>query len=298
LQEADRSMKVLNSNLMNLLVAGSEKPEYQALSFLFSLEDSPLPFRKTRNPVAPDTSTYIIEKSMGKYVWDAESKIFIKIENADRISLNLPLTGLNSKSIWFDLIQYKTQSYSSRPDFPVLADAIIHDEKGQIASLKHTAKITNNLPVNISTNVKGLDYESGFELQRTQIKKEGKLKIDLFLKSKGFKVISGNVDAEIVYSRRSYFFKTIDFYLELMGHHVLGKIKYGEINPTAADYIDSFNSNSSIILYEGKNQVGKVVLNKTDNKEILDYFIRFENGSEILLSDYIPVLKKVLNLKY
>ena len=122
--------------------------------------------------------------------------------------------------------------------------------------------------------------------------------IDLFLKTKGFEVISGHVDAEIEYSRQGYFFKTIDFYLKLQDHHVTGKIKYSEINPTAADYIDSFNSNSSIILSEGKNQVGKIVLNKTDNKELLDYYIRFSDGSKTLLSTYIPVLKKLLNLKY
>lgn len=297
-QEADRSMKILNSNLMNLLSTGSEKPEYQALAFLFNLEDSPLPFHKKKNPVAPDTVIYNIEKNKGNYIWDADSNTFKKTENADHISLNFPLAISGVNTIRFDLIQYKSQAYSSRPDLPVLVDAIICDANRQIASIKHTANITNNLPENISTAIKGLDYEAGFELRRTQIKKDGKLKIDLFLKSKGFDVISGNVDAAIEYSRQGYFFKTINFYLKLHDHHVTGTINYGEINPTAADYIDSFNSHSSIILYEGKNEVGKIVLNKTDNKELLDYFIKFSNGSETLLSTYIPVLKKLLNLKY
>lgn len=297
-QEADRSMKVLNSNLMNLLTAGSDKSEFKALVFLFNLEDSPLPIHKTKNPVAPDTLKYTMDRNKGNYVWDSHSNTFIKTGDADRISLNFPLTNSGTNTIWFDLIQYKSQAYSSRPELPVLIDAIIRDSNRQLASIKHTANITNNLPENISTTIKGLDYEAGFKLKRTQFKKEGKLKIDLYLKSKGFEVISGNVDAGIEYSRHGYFFKTIDFYLKLQDHHVTGTIKYGEINPTAADYIDSFNLNSSIILYEGKNQVGKIVLNKTDNSELLDYFIQFSDGSKTLLSDYIPVLKKLLNLKY
>ena len=297
-QEADRSMKILNSNLMNLLTAGSEKPEFQAMEFLFNQEVSPLPFYKTKNQAVPDTVTYNIEKNKGNYSWDSDTKRFKKTENADRISLNFPLSNSAANTIRFDLIHYKSQAYSSRPDLPVLVDAIISDADRQLAGLKHTANITNNLPENISTKIIGLDYEAAFELRRTQLKNDGKLMIDLFLKTKGFEVISGHVDAEIEYSRQGYFFKTIDFYLKLQDHHVTGKIKYSEINPTAADYIDSFNSNSSIILSEGKNQVGKIVLNKTDNKELLDYYIRFSDGSETLLSTYIPVLKKLLNLKY
>lgn len=296
--EADRSMKILNGNLMNLLTTGSEKTEYQAMVFLFNLEDSPLPFYKTTNPVAPDTLKYNFNKNKGTYIWDPDSKAFKRSENAELISLNFPSGNFEVNNLWLELSQYESQAYSSRPDLPTRIDAVIRSDDHQITSIGHTANIANNLPENISTLIKGLDYEAGVELKRTQIRKEGKLKIDIYLKSKGFEVISGNLDAEIEYSRQGYFFKTINFYLKLIDHHVTGKINYAEIDPTAADYINSFNSNSSIILYEGNNQVGEIVLNKTDNKELLDYFIRFSDGNETLLSNYIPVLKKLLNLKY
>lgn len=297
-EEADRSMKVLNSNLINILTAGSEKPEYQALAFLLNLENSPLPFHKSTNSTSPDTSKYSFEKNKGIYLWDVETKAFKKSKDANIISLHLPTGTSGANDLWLDLNKYENQAYSSRPNLPVQIDAAIRSEKNQFATIKHTANITNNLPENISTLIKGLDYEAGFELKRTQIKNEGKLNLELFLKVKNFEVISANVDAQVEYSRNSYFFKTIDFYLKLQDHHVIGKINYGEINPTAADYIDSFNSNSSIILFEGNHQVGKIILNKTDNKELLDYFVRFSDGKETLLSTYIPALKKLLNLKY
>jgi len=296
--EADRSMKILNSNLVNLLTTGSEKPEYQALAFILSLAESPLPIHKTTNSTSPDTSKYKFEDNKGIYLWDADEKAFKKSKDANIISLHLPSGTSGTNDIWFDVSKYKSQAYSSRPDLPVLIDAAIRSEEQQIVSIKHTANITNNLPENISTLIKGLDYEAGFNLKRTQIKEAGSLKIDLYLKVKSFEVISGNVDAQIEYSRHGYFFKTINFFLKLQDHHVIGELNYAKINPTANDYIDSFNSNASIILYEGNNLVGKIVLNKTDNKELLDYFVRFSDGEERLLSTYIPVLKKVLNLKY
>lgn len=106
------------------------------------------------------------------------------------------------------------------------------------------------------------------------------------------------MNADIEYSRRSYFFKYITFKIKLIDHTVDGTINYSAIDPTSADYINSFNSNSKITIREGQKEVGKVILNKVNNSELLDYFVQFSNKQETLLSEYIPVLKKVLNLKY
>jgi hypothetical protein len=297
-EEADRSMKILNGNLINLLTTGSEKPEFKVIQFLLNQNISPLPLHKATKSTRPDSLNYNFDSNKGIYQWDSALNQFIKTETDSIISLHFPEERSGVSNVDFYLNRYESQSYSSRPPLPVLADAAIEINKKVITSLKHSANITNNLPENISTKIIGLDYEAGLELHRTQIKKKGTLKIDILLKTKGFEIISGKADAQIEYSRQGYFFKTIDFRLKLMDHHVIGTINYGAIDPTSADYIHSFNSNSSIVLYEGNNEVGKIVINKTENKDLLDYFIRFSNGDETLLSYYIPALKKLLNLKY
>jgi len=296
--EADRSMKVLNGNLVNLMSAGSEKPEFKALSFLMNQTSTPLPFVKRENPTQPDTVIFRLEERKGIYRWNPGQKTFDRSGDSEIISLYFPEEKSEANSLCFSLEKYQSQAYSSRPDFPTEVEAILKMNDQKIASISHKAQISNNLPEHISTRINGTDYQVGLELKRTQLNKEGSLLVDFFLKSKGFQVISGKMDAQIEYSRQGYFFKTINFKLILIDHVIKGKINYSAINPTSTDYVDSFNSNTSIVIFEGRNVVGNIVLNKTNNNELLDYFVRFSNGKEILLSEYIPALKKLLNLKY
>jgi len=295
--EADRSMKILNGNLVNLLSTGSEKPEFKAISFLLNQISTPLPFVKKGSPTQPEIPFNFDEKK-GEYQWNSLLKTFEKSGDSDHISLLFPAEKSDKNNIRFDLNNYQSQAFSSRPAFPIEIDAILKADDQEIATIRHTARISNNLPEQISSKVKATDYELSLELKRTQLNKVGKLLIDIDLKTKGITVIAAKVDAQIEYSRQGFFFKTINFRLKLIDHTVKGEINYAAIDPTSADYISSFNSNSSILVYEGRNLVGNVVLNKTENGELLDYFIQFQNKDEILLSQYIPMLKKLLDLKY
>lgn len=296
--EADRSMKVLNSNLINLFSTGSDKQEYKALRFLLEQTSTPLPFVKKINPTQADTAVFRINKKKGVYQWNSALKMFEKSGNSEIVSLHFPTEKSEKNIAYLDLNKFQSQTYSSRPDFPTEIEANLKIGEEEIASIRHNARIINNLPEHISTLIKGTDYQAGLELNRTQLNKEGELSIDIFLRTKGINIISGKINAQIEYSRRSYFFKIINFDLKLIDHLVKGNINYSAIEPTSADYISSFNSNSSILLFEGRNQVGKVVLNKTNNGELLDYFIQFQDGKEVLISQYLPILKNLLNLKY
>lgn len=296
--EADRSMKILNGNIVNLLTAGSEKPEYKIISFLMNQAGAPLPFVKKTSSMQPDTSIYRFAANCGEYHWNPTEQTFEKTKSSGAVTLFFPSEKSDTNNVRLDLTRYQSQSYSSRPDLPTEIDAILMLDNEKIVEILHHAVISNNLPEKISSSIKGTDYEVGGELFRTQKGKEGKLNLDILLKTKGFEVVKIHVDAQIEYSWQGYFFKFIVFDLKLIDHQVTGEINYSAIDPTSSDYIQSFNSNSSIIVTEGRHQVGEIVLNKTKNEELLDYFIKFSNGDEILLSHYIPALNKLLNLKY
>lgn len=296
--ESDRSMKILNGNLVNLLSSGAEKPEYKALSFLMEQVSTPLPFVKRDNSTDIDTVVYSLNERKGAYEWNPGIKAFEKKSDSNLVNILFPLNKSEINNTSFTLNKYKSQPYSSRPDFPVEIEAILNSGNQQVLSIEHRATIDNNLPATISSQINGTDYQLGFELNRTKESKLGKLNTNIWLKTKGIKVISGKIDADIEYGRRSYFFKYIKFKLKLVDHTVDGTINYSAIDPTSADYIHSFNSNSTIIIREGQSEVGKIILNKVNNSELLDYFVQFSDGKESLLSEYIPALKKLLNLKY
>lgn len=296
-EEADRSMKVLNSNLVNLASAGAEKPEFKALKFLYGQNGVPLPFSR-KSGVLTDTSVFRISTCKGEYEWNNHSKMFEKKRASESVVLFFQPDSLMKDSIRFELSDYQTQSYSSRPDFPVSGNIKIDHNREEVFQLNYSAAVQNNLPEKINSEAKGDGYELKFSQNRTQTGKTGELNLNFSLGNHGVKAISAEVKASIEYSRTSYFFKIIDFKLKLIDHHVLGRIDYGRINPTSNDYVDSFNSNSSIVLYEGSRIVGTVVLDRVENGEVLDYFIKFSNNEKVLLSKYIPVLNKLLNLKY
>jgi hypothetical protein len=131
--EADRSMKILNGNLVNLLSAGSEKPEYKALSFLFEQISTPLPFVKKANPTQPEIPFNFDEKK-GQYQWNSLLETFEKKDDSDHISLFFPSGKSNKNNIRLDLINYQSQAFSSRPAFPVEIDAILKADDQEIAT--------------------------------------------------------------------------------------------------------------------------------------------------------------------
>jgi hypothetical protein len=87
--------------------------------------------------------------------------------------------------------------------------------------------------------------------------------------------------------------------MNLFNHLIKGHIVYSKIDPMAREYVESFNANSDIQIFEmpGNHLVGNLILGKTHEKELLDYFIRFNDGSEVLVSEYLPFLDKLLNMK-
>jgi hypothetical protein len=107
------------------------------------------------------------------------------------------------------------------------------------------------------------------------------------------------VDALIGYSSMGYYFNDIHFTMILFNHLIKGNILYSKIDPTDRDYAESFNANTNIQIFEmpGNHLVGNLVLGKTHNGELLDYFIRFNDGSKIPVSEYLPFLDKLLNMK-
>lgn len=297
-EEADRSMKMLNGNLVSLFSAGQEKPEFKALKFLFNQTTSPLPFVVKSNPTAPDTGKFVFAHKKGIYDWDPNLKIFQRTGSSENVAILFPDEKSDRNDMRLNLGDYQSQAYSSRPDFPVLIDAEILRGDERLVTITHKANIKNNLPENISTLVSGKDYKVRFQIHRTQLNQVGKLFADIRLKTGPAEPISGKLEAGIEYSRQGYFFKTIRFELKLIDHLLKGDINYSAIDPTSSDYVRSFNSNSRIILLEGNKKVGDVVLDKTNNGELLDYFIRFSNNEKVLLSEYMPFLNKLLNLKY
>ena len=298
-EEADRSLKVLNSNLVNFVTLSSEKPEIQALWFLLNNPSSPLTLAQKRNFFVRDTIPELSGKAKGVFHYNTEKKLFEKASTSAQTILIFPSDGKAGTDARFVLSEFESQDCKTRPEFPVKISAAMFIEDTEKLTIDHSASIENNLPKKISSLIIGDDYKVNLDLARTREGNAGTFDFNIYFKAKGFTVCSAVIDAKIEYSRQGYYFRYFDFRIKLFEHEIIGKLDYSKIDPTASNYADLFNRYSTIELFENNgNKVGNIILGKSENEELLDYFVKFDNGDEVLLSTYVPLLNKILDYKY
>jgi len=297
--EAQRSLKVLNSDFANFFTAVSENDEWKALNFLWEQPSAPLPFQKEKFKAGHPYADYNFSDSKGLYRWDSPGQNFLKVEPSDQLVLLFPL--VSGGSDWhFELSDFESQPISSRPAFPTRILASLAAGGSEKLLVTHSATVADGLPQTIKSKVEGGSYLLTGSFVRTRENDKGSLKVEVEFKEKGFRIISGEINATIGYSKAGYFFDEIRFTCKAFNHVFRGEIDYGQIEPTSSDYAGSFNRHSRIKIIEnpGNHVVGEIILGKTGNGELLDYFVRFAGGKEELLSDYLPFLNKMLNFKY
>jgi hypothetical protein len=296
-EEAIRSLKVLNSDMANMLLTAGEMPEMAALRYLWNQPTAPLPFPNEKFIFDKPFSSYNFEESKGIYKWDTLSSGFIKQSESESVSFIFSGVGFNNAK--FRITGFESQPISSRPDFPILMDAAMFIDNQQYMQVKHTATIEDELPLNINTNISGRDYKITGTFKRTRSGDTGTLTSQLTIDYEPNRVIDFRLNATIGYSSMGYYFEKINFDILLFRHTIAGKIDYDLIDPTAEDYVTSFNTHSKIEIYERpmKRKLGNIVLAVVNEGELLDYHIKFRNNEKELLSEYLPIINKILHVK-
>ena len=295
-EDAQRSLKVLNSDMVNFGSQLNDSPEIKALDFVMSMPDYPFPAFKNTNQFI-STKSFSFTKHKGIYRWQEEEKEFKKISDADNIILQINNPEFQDISVIVH--DYRTVIASSGEPFPKVCKMEIKQKDETIWDFQFFSEISNDLPENLKLKVKGNNYQISGNLERTTNGTEGKLFVDFIFKYSLKTLIESEINCKIGYSRQGYFFKQIKLNQLLFGHQLVGNIDYANVDPTANNYASSFNENSKLELFEkGKGKVGDLILATVENDELLDYHIQFADNSKALLGAYLPVFNKFINLKY
>lgn len=293
--EAERSLKVLNSDLTNFLTAADNLDEFKALKFLYNQESAPLPVKKgiSRN----ESGSFDFAAMAGIYTFDRDSSQFRK--TGDASDIRIFFSTEQGGEFCFHILNYRDQIISSKPAFPIEAKAELLKAGKSILSVNHRATISDDLPETLDLKIDGDYYQITGQLRRTKEVKDGTLTAQLVFATKLQTQIKVDFEAKISYSRQGFYFNDLSFTTALFGHKIVGKIDYAGIDPTVDDYAKSFNSHSKIIIYESpRAKVGEIVLGPTSDKDQLEFFIKFENNKLHKITDYIPLLEKFYNFKY
>jgi len=294
-EDAVRSLKVLNSDIVNFLNVSSELPEFQAIKFLYNQANSPIPFKKSKFKL--DNSAFNMENERGTYIWNPELNDFDFKKDKDFIDVRFQLA--NTENIFFQILNYESVAYSSKPDFPTKIIAKIHDGTNEKLVINHVGKVEDNLPESMETTIKGDGYDLNIRFKRTRNFENGTIAIYCTINKGIITLIDSKLLAKINYSQQGFYYKNIEFESQIFNHTIRGVIDYEHIEPTSTSYAKSFNENAKIELFESSNiKVGDIILASSGVNDLQEFKIEFENKDRVLLKEYLPALDKMYNLKY
>ncbi|WP_299526210.1 hypothetical protein [uncultured Lutibacter sp.] len=294
-EDAIRSLKVLNSDILNLLTVTTELPEIQALKFLYNQANSPIPFKKSEFKV--DNSTFKMENMKGTYIWNPELNDYDFKKDKGFIDVYFQLACM--ENIYFQILNYESEAYSSKPDFPTKIIAKILDGTKEKLVINHVGKVKDNLPEFMETTIKGGEYDLIAGFKRTKESGDGTIDMYWCINKGLFTIIDAKILAEISYSQQGFYYNHIAFESKVFNHTIMGTIDYKNIEPTSTNYAESFNRNATIEIFESSNiKVGDIVLVSSGVDDLQEFKIQFENNEQVLLKEYLPALDKLYNLKY
>ena len=295
--EAIRSLKVLNSDLGQFFMESEGLPEMEVLKILWADSTAPLPFPKEKFIFAQSYQEYDFQGSKGHYRFDSIQQLFYRTGDHETVLIEVN-TSL-PEDYQFELQAFETTEISSRPSFPVKAQAILKSDSARILTIQHEAAVADELPLLIRTHVEGTEYSLTANFDRTREGNHGTINANSNIIFENQKIVDLEFDADIGYSSMGYYFQKISFDLTLFHHLIIAEIDYDQIDPTSPNYISTFNQHSKIEIFERpyRKKVGNIRLGTTNNGELTDYIIEFRNGDTAPLAEYIPGIQKILNLK-
>ena len=299
--EAERSLKVLNSDITNFLNTASGRVEFQVLDFLSNQPDSPVPIKKSGERRV-DFSSFDFSEKRGVYVWDRTNNSFSIIGESDLIEIHMD--DCIGPGVTFILSEYLDEVESPRRKFPMKINSRILQDNEEIWNLTYSGNLADSMPERIYFQSSGKDYSMEGQLIRSRESNNGTLDVKYSFTYKGNSLIETSIQSTIGYSLHGYFFKQAEVYQRFADHFLKGHFDNEKIDPTSKNYAASFNRHSNLELYENNTmndrhkKVGDLVLAETEHNELLDYHIRFSNGEEVLFGYYIPVFDELMNFKY
>lgn len=299
--EAERSLKVLNSDIINFLEKSSDTPEYKVLDFLLSATESPLPFKKSDdNKIA--YNNFDFNDKCGEYRWNADENHFYKTDENENIIIHLD--NVIEDGIKFILYNYADTTIAVRQKFSLTTSAKIFLNEKEIWDIDYSSNLADGMPENIHIKSCGSGYCMEGEFKRTKDGDSGTISGSFNFLYNGIKLIEAELQSTVGYSYQGFYFRQVDFFQKFSGHYFKGNFNYEKINPTSENYVSSFNRNSDFKLFEkniinGKYiKVGDLLLAETENNELLDYHIKFSDGNKVLIGNYITLVEELKNYKY
>ncbi len=297
--EAIQTVKALDSDLTRLADAASNDPALNALSFLFNTLTSPLNLREGLPAAILHRQPSDVGTWGGAYRWNADSSFFTKEKGKPGMIIMLgdKIQPCESTTIFFP--DWACDSGPSTSCFPSDFKGSIRCDDEVILDFVSALSFEGDWPDTLTIFLEGADYSFSFEMDHSKNDVFGSALCKVSGKAKGFTFLSGTLRIETGYSGSQVFLRGIIADLDLFDVSLTGKFDYSKVDPTAKDYVASFNRHCRIQMSD--KSTGKVAgvfgLGKDPTGELMEWVLYSPQGDMISLNDHLLLLKKIMDYK-
>jgi hypothetical protein len=299
-EEAIRSLKVLDSDLTNLVANGQEHPSVVGLDFLLNQATSPLSTKSGIPAVLLKDSLKSLESWNGTYTWNKDSLKFFRTAPGKEVKIIFPIAGSDTNDAILTILRYSSRPSMSAACFPAELLGIMEYRGKEIMKISYKAEFHEYWPSKIQWEISGDGFEGYCHMERRRNGDDGVIVLRFDFSAAGKNVLEGKIKTTIGYNGSHIFTKTIEPEIKLFDMIIDGSLDYSKVDPTSEDYITSFNDNCHIIFREKRNRkiIGYFGLGKEEGTELLDWVLYLSDGSQAPLQNYILVFKKIMDFKY
>lgn len=299
-EEAIRTLKVLDSDLTNLVSKGQEHPSVIGLNFLLDQATSPLSTSYGMPALLLQDSLKNLEGWKGTYTWNKDALKFLKTASDKTVNIVFPLAGGELNDARCNISMYSSQPSMSAACFPSELLGTMEYKGKEIMKISYKAEILENWPSKIRLDLSGDGFEGYCHMERRRKGDDGIIIIRFDFSAAGKPVLQGKIKADIGYNGKEIFVKTFEPDIRIFDINIDGILDYRNVDPASAEYVRSFNDNCHIIFREKRNKkiIGTFGLGKGENVELPEWVLYLSDGSTASLKDYILVFKKLMDYKY
>jgi hypothetical protein len=299
-EEAIRTLKVLDSDLTNLVSKGQEHPSVIGLNFLLSQATSPLSTSYGMPAILLKDSLKSLESWKGTYTWNKDALRFLKTASDETVNMIFPLAGGELNDARCNISMYSSQPSMSANCFPAEFLGTMENNGKEIMKISYKAEFHEGWPSKIRLDLSGDGFEGYCHMERRRNGDDGIIIFRFDFSAAGKPVLQGKIKADIGYNGKQIFVKTIEPDIRIFDINIDGVLDYSKVDPTSTEYVRSFNDNCHFIVREKRNRkiIGTFGLGKEENGDLLEWVLYLSDGSQASLKDYILVFKKLMDYKY
>jgi hypothetical protein len=298
-EDAIRALKVLDSDMTNLVSKGQEHPSVTSLAFLLNQASSPLSTNSGMPAILLKDSLQNLGNWNGTYTWNKDSLKFLKTPGKV-VKMIFPMAGDLNNDVSCTISMYSSQPSMSAKCFPAELLGTMEYKGKEILKILYKAEFRENWPSKIQFEISGDGFEGYCHMERRRLGDNGVIITRFDFSASGKNVLEGKIKTDIGYNGNQIFVKTIEPEIRLFEMNINGVLDYSKVDPTGEDYIKSFNDNCHILFRESRNKkiIGNFGLGKEENGDLLEWTLYLSDGSKASLQDYILVFKKLMDFKY